>query len=147
MEVPASVVKGTDILLDKVGIQAEFSTKDYGDNSQDHPGECRQRKRTAKSYIGDIPVDEGIVSAKEIMHHLKCYRVTAKPPEVMEGGIALVFKLERQGRCVGVFQKSEISELGSKTSRREMSFVCGKLLVHYLIAEWHATSSIGEVKG
>lgn len=45
--------------------------------------------------INDIHVDEGIVTAEEIMDHLKKFRLTAKLPEATKGGAMLEFKIER----------------------------------------------------
>lgn len=36
---------------------------------------------------------------------------------------------------------NKIPELNTRTSKQEMFSVCGKLLEHYLIAEWLQTSS------
>lgn len=66
-------------------------------------GKVIKVKRANNSCIDDILVDENIVSAKEVICHLKCFGLTSKTPKPMEGRAALGLKQWRDK--VGVSER------------------------------------------
>ena len=89
------------------------------------------------SYIDDILVNETVVTAKEVVAHLKRFGLVAKEPEKLDGGAALGLKLERGASGGLEFRRgNEIPQLKQELNRRELFSICGKLIGHYPVASW-----------
>ena len=89
------------------------------------------------SYIDDILVDEGKVTATEVRTYLKSYGLVTKEPELLDGGAALGLKLKSNEHGELVFTRgNQVPEYVSNMSRRELFSVCGKLVGHYPVAGW-----------
>ena len=50
--------------------------------------------RATDSYIDDLLVDEKMVSAQKLIHHLKKFGLITQEPEPLEGGAALCLRLK-----------------------------------------------------
>ena len=100
-------------------------------------GKRKDVEAGTSSYIDDILVDEAVVTAAEVVEHLKGFGLVTKSPEPLEGGAALGLRLEKDRSGELTFQRgNEIPEVGKELSRRELFSACGKLVGHYPIAGW-----------
>ena len=80
------------------------------------------------SYIDDILVDESRVTVKELVSHLNEYSLVTKPPEPLDGGAALGLRLQKNEKDSSCFPRE------TNLTRRELFFVCRKLVGHYPLA-------------
>ena len=76
------------------------------------------------------------ISTKEVVEHLKGFGLTAKSPESLDGGVALGLKLMNKAEKLMFRRGNEIPAIEGEISRRELFFICGKLLGHYPVAGW-----------
>ena len=91
------------------------------------------------SYIDDIVVDEDVVSADEVVEHLRRYGLEAKPPEALEGGRVLGLAISRDVDGKLMFGRGNVVphlEEGKKVTRRQLFSICGQLVGHYPICGW-----------
>ena len=103
--------------------------------------ERMEKEGAVSSYIDDILVNETIVTAAEVVAHLKCFGLAAKLPETLDGGAALGLKLKRSKAGGLEFQRgNQIPEAKQYLSRRELFSICGKLTGHYPVAGWLRTA-------
>ena len=91
-------------------------------------------------YIDDIVVNESVVSAERVCHHLRHYGLEPKEPVSLDGGRLLGIALRRVGD--GHLQMSRGAELptsvvdGTTLTKRGVFSLCGRLVGHYPIAGW-----------
>jgi transposase InsO family protein/ribonuclease HI len=90
-------------------------------------------------YIDDVIVMEDIVSAEEVVAHLKVYGLEAKLPESLDGGRVLGLQLDRSRNNVLSFRRgNEIPfvEHNTVVNKRQLFSICGKLVGHYPVCGW-----------
>ena len=94
-------------------------------------------RRSTGSYIDDIIVDESVVSACEVVNHLKRYGLEAKPPVHLHGGRVLGLELSENERQVLFRRGNDLPTFPDhELTRREFFSVCGRLVGHYPVANW-----------
>jgi len=99
--------------------------------------QSQEIQKATSSYIDDILVDVSVVSAEDVISHLKSYGLEAKPAVQLEGGSALGLKLTRDENGSLVFgRNTEVPKVDRKLSKRELFSICGKLVGHYPVAGW-----------
>lgn len=103
-------------------------------------------KRPTNSYIDNILVGKSKVSAREAMSHLKCFGLTAKPPEAVEGGAAVGCKQWRDKAGVLMFQGG--NEIPGQVGENYFLYMgsCWNTIRLKDNPRQHKTSSRGELK-
>ena len=93
--------------------------------------------RKGTEYIDDILVNEDIVSAGYVEHHLRKYGLTSTPHiKLSEGGRALGLRVwEEQGDLVWK-RDNAVPEVPQELTRRSVFSYCGKLTGHYPVCGW-----------
>ena len=89
------------------------------------------------SYIDDIFVNEGILSAQAVKEHFESFGLTCKEPECLRDG-AKVLGLRMRGSEEGLCWRRDGDVLGvpSNVTHRSVFSVCGKLVGHYPVCGW-----------
>ena len=96
-------------------------------------------RRGTDSYIDDIIVDEGVVSAEDVVSHLALYGLEAKPPESLDGGRVLGLSLSKNNEGKLWFKRgNELPSVGEEEipTKRELFSMCGRLVGHYPVCGW-----------
>ena len=99
----------------------------------------RRIEEGTDTYIDDIIVNENVVTAKEVIAHLRKYGLDAKPPEELDGGRVLGLSLNRNANGELVFRRgNEIPCVAEdeKLTRRRLFSICGQLIGHYPVCGW-----------
>ena len=78
-----------------------------------------------------------MMTAKEVVAHLKEFGLVGKILELLDGGAALGLKLQQSVSGRLYFHRgNEIPKLKERLSRQELFLMCRKLTGHYPIARW-----------
>ena len=92
---------------------------------------------STKSYVDDIRVKTAQVTAETLLAHLNRFGLVTKPPEQLEGGIALGLKVLKNGRGELAFTRgNEVPSVPGNLTQRGLFSICGKLVGHYPAAGW-----------
>jgi transposase InsO family protein/ribonuclease HI len=96
-------------------------------------------------YIDDVLVQDDVVSAEQVVSHLRKYGLESKPPETLEGGRVLGLQLDTNGRGspLAFRRGNEIPVVTSDmvVTKRQLFSICGKLVGHYPIGGWLRVAS------
>lgn len=94
-------------------------------------------KQGTGSYIDDILVDESVVSAEEVVAHLKRFGLEAKPPVKLHGERVLGLEIREEAEQISFRRGNDMPVIPPRElSRREFFSVCGRLVGHYPVANW-----------
>jgi len=91
-------------------------------------------------YIYNIVVQETIASAEEVCHHVAKYGLKTKEPFGLNGGRLLGIALKQDSH--GALQMSRTTPLTDisadfvRLTKRELFFLCGRLVGQYPVARW-----------
>ena len=95
--------------------------------------------KNTDSYIDDIIVREEGITVEVAAAHLRQYGLESKPPEGLEGGRVLGLSIHRNANRELIFSRGnelpDPEELEG-LSRRQLFYVCGRLVGHYPICGW-----------
>lgn len=88
------------------------------------------------SYIDDIVVNEGVVSAEQVEGLLSRYGLEAKPAVALSGSRVLGLRIyEEKGEFM--WKRDNVIETPEgKLTKRELFSLCGKLVGHFPVASW-----------
>ncbi|XP_067949567.1 uncharacterized protein [Watersipora subatra] len=87
-------------------------------------------------YVDDIFVNEAVVSAKRVQHHLSSFGLVTKEPVPLSDARVLGLRVTTNGAEVRWSRDGPLPAVGTKVTKRELFFVCGKLIGHYPVAGW-----------
>ena len=93
-------------------------------------------RQATDSYIDDIIVNEDIVSAEEVINHLKTYGLEAKPPESINGGRILGLRVRKIGSKLHWKRDSDIPNISDKATKRDLFSWAGRMIGHYPVGSW-----------
>ena len=94
-------------------------------------------RQATSSYIDDIFVNEGILSAQAVKEHFESFELTCKEPECLRDG-AKVLGLRESGSEKGFRWRrgGDVPGVPSNVMRWSVFSVCGKLVGHYPVCGW-----------
>ena len=94
-------------------------------------------RQATSSYIDNIFVNEGILSAQAVKEHFESFGLTCKEPERLPDG-AKVLGLRVSGSEEGLHWRrgGNIPGVLSNVTRQSVFSVCGKLVGHYSVCGW-----------
>ncbi|XP_067943225.1 uncharacterized protein [Watersipora subatra] len=88
-------------------------------------------------YIDDIVVNEDVVSALKVKDHLQKYGLLSKKPESLSSTRVLGLRVEASNSGILKWSRdSELPEVHSTVTKRELYSICGKYIGHYPVARW-----------
>ena len=92
---------------------------------------------TTSSYIDDIFVNEGILSAQVVKENFESFGLTCKEPEHLQDGakeLGLRVSGSEEGLCWR--RGGDVPGVLSNITCRSIFSVCGKLVGHYPVCGW-----------
>ena len=97
-------------------------------------------ERATNPYIDDVQEEEAEVTVEKLRDHVNTYRLTAKPSESLENGMALGLMLWRaKVEKLMLRRGNKIPEVMDGLNKWELFLVCRKLVGHYFIVGWLQT--------
>ncbi|XP_067939885.1 uncharacterized protein [Watersipora subatra] len=93
--------------------------------------------KSTDHYINDIVVNEDVVSALKMKGHLQKYDLLSKEPESLSSARVLGLRVEASNSGTLKWSRnSELPEVHSTVTKRELYSICGKYIGHYPVARW-----------
>ncbi|MEL7302027.1 MAG: DDE-type integrase/transposase/recombinase, partial [Pseudomonadota bacterium] len=101
-------------------------------------GQDERVRAGTSAYVDDIFVDEDVVSAEDVVSHLRSYGLESKPPERAKDGVrALGLHVwQHQGTLRWKRGGASVEESVDGPTRREVFSLCGRLVGHYPVCGW-----------
>ena len=93
-----------------------------------------QIRSATDSYIDDIVVNEDKVAADQVVVHLHCHGLEAKPPKNVNGSRVLGLRVITENSTLIWKRDSAIPIMADRVTKRDLFSWCGKMVKHNPLA-------------